>query len=145
MFFLFLFPFSFSMQQLDDREIVLEAVQKSGWALENAAKPLKGDREIVLEAVRQNGYDDVLQFAAEPRRIRSVCDERTIREASCSSAQVCEPKDPKRNGKGPRIFGTICASAAQVKPALPGKIYTPTLTLTLTLTLTHPINNHKQV
>jgi hypothetical protein len=38
-----------------DREIVLEAVQKCGWAMAYAAEHQRGDREIVLEAVRQDG------------------------------------------------------------------------------------------
>ena len=41
----------------------LEAVKKSGWALQFASDALKEDLEIVLEAVKQNGY--ALEYADE--------------------------------------------------------------------------------
>ncbi len=46
-----------------DREYVLEAIRKSGWALQFADESLKADREVVLEAVRQNGH--ALEYAAK--------------------------------------------------------------------------------
>ena len=45
-----------------DREIVLAAVSKHGWALDYADDSLKKDREIVLAAVSQNGW--ALAYAA---------------------------------------------------------------------------------
>ncbi len=46
-----------------DREIVLAAVQPSGWALQYADQSLKKDQEIVLAAVQADSY--ALQFADE--------------------------------------------------------------------------------
>ena len=42
------------LHKKSDREIVLQAVQKNGIALEYASKSLQSDREIVLEAIKQN-------------------------------------------------------------------------------------------
>ena len=39
-----------------DRDIVLAAVQRSGFALKDAASDLQADRDIVLAAVRRTGY-----------------------------------------------------------------------------------------
>lgn len=47
----------------NDRELVLKAVKKNGWALQYASIELKNDREIVLEAVKRNGC--ALQYASE--------------------------------------------------------------------------------
>ncbi|GBR75752.1 hypothetical protein NO2_0395 [Candidatus Termititenax persephonae] len=49
-----------------DREVVLAAVNKNGYALEYASETLRGDREIVLAAVNRNGT--VLQYASETLR-----------------------------------------------------------------------------
>ena len=43
-------------REMNDREIVMEAVKQDGRALEYATEDLKNDREIVMEAVKQNGY-----------------------------------------------------------------------------------------
>mmetsp|Transcript_65150 Transcript_65150/g.180715 ORF Transcript_65150/g.180715 Transcript_65150/m.180715 type:complete len:157 (+) Transcript_65150:1-471(+) len=45
-----------------DREVVLEAVQRDGEALAHAADELRQDREVVLEAVRQDAR--ALRYAA---------------------------------------------------------------------------------
>jgi len=45
-----------------DGEVVLAAVQQSGWALQYASAALRADRGVVLVAVRQDGR--ALQFAA---------------------------------------------------------------------------------
>ena len=46
-----------------NREVVLAAVQKDGYALRYAAEELKKDREVVLAAVQQDGT--ALLFVAE--------------------------------------------------------------------------------
>ena len=51
------------MKDNKDRDEVLAAVKKDGWALYDADDSLKKDREIVLEAVKQNGY--ALDYASE--------------------------------------------------------------------------------
>ena len=48
---------------ITDREEMLKAVKKDGWALEYASDTLKADREVVLEAVRNDG--DALKYASE--------------------------------------------------------------------------------
>ena len=49
-----------------DKAVVLAAVKKDGWALQYAAEPLKADREVVMAAVQQDGY--TLRYAAESLR-----------------------------------------------------------------------------
>ena len=46
-----------------DREVVLQAVSSSGWALQYAAEELRADRTVVQAAVSQNGL--ALKFAAK--------------------------------------------------------------------------------
>eukprot|EP00971_Amphidinium_carterae_P147216 2917228-Amphidinium_carterae.1 len=46
-----------------DREIVLAAVQRSGYALQYAAEECKADHDIVLAAMQKDG--SALQYAAE--------------------------------------------------------------------------------
>ena len=48
---------------ITDREKILKAVKKDGWALKDASDTLKADREVVLEAVRNDG--NALQYASE--------------------------------------------------------------------------------
>ena len=45
-----------------DREVVLAAVQKVGYALQYASTEMLSDREVVLAAVQNNGY--MLQYAS---------------------------------------------------------------------------------
>jgi len=53
----------FAAQELrGDREVVIAAVQRDGWALEFAAPTLQADCIVVLAAVQQDGW--ALQFAA---------------------------------------------------------------------------------
>jgi hypothetical protein len=47
----------------NDREFVLEAVKINGSALHGASEDLKNDREIVLEAVKSNG--DAIEYASD--------------------------------------------------------------------------------
>lgn len=47
----------------DDKDIVLPAVKRNGYALKYASVELKNDKEVVLEAVRDNGM--ALWFAGE--------------------------------------------------------------------------------
>lgn len=49
-----------------NKEVVLEAVKESGYALIYASKELRNDKEVVLAAVKQKGY--VLEFASEELR-----------------------------------------------------------------------------
>ena len=49
-----------------DKEIVIEAVKRDGWALEFASKELRNDKEVVIEAVKEDGR--ALQFASEGLR-----------------------------------------------------------------------------
>ena len=51
------------MKDNKDRDEVLAAVKKDGWALYDADDSLKKDREIVLVAVKQSGA--ALEFADE--------------------------------------------------------------------------------
>jgi len=44
-----------------DREVVLQAVTSSGWALQHASEELRADRAVVEKAVKQNGL--ALKFA----------------------------------------------------------------------------------
>lgn len=46
-----------------DREVVLEAVKKDGYALQWASSLLRGDKEIVMAAIKQAG--EALQFASD--------------------------------------------------------------------------------
>eukprot|EP00971_Amphidinium_carterae_P109745 2174031-Amphidinium_carterae.1 len=48
----------------DDREVVLAAVQENGWALQYATETLKSDSEVVLAAVQQH-KDPAFRFAAD--------------------------------------------------------------------------------
>jgi len=48
---------------IKDKEIVLTAVKKSGYALEHADESFKKDKEIVLAAVKENG--NALEHADE--------------------------------------------------------------------------------
>src|SRR5277367_2273834 len=50
----------------DDRDVVLAAVRRNGWALAIASENLRADREVVLAAVRQNGW--ILDRASEDLR-----------------------------------------------------------------------------
>ena len=55
---------------ITDREKILKAVKKDGWALKDASDTLKADREVVLEAVRKDGRalkfaDDILKADRE--------------------------------------------------------------------------------
>eukprot|EP00930_Biecheleria_cincta_P044542 TRINITY_DN30649_c0_g1_i1.p1 TRINITY_DN30649_c0_g1~~TRINITY_DN30649_c0_g1_i1.p1 ORF type:complete len:987 (+),score=235.41 TRINITY_DN30649_c0_g1_i1:32-2992(+) len=45
----------------EDRQVVLAAVRRGGWALQYASEELCADREVVMSAVKQNGLS--LQFA----------------------------------------------------------------------------------
>merc|ERR1711865_839013 len=46
-----------------DKEVVMAAVQSSGWALEAAAEEMQSDREVVMAALQNNGC--ALKYAAE--------------------------------------------------------------------------------
>jgi CxxC motif-containing protein len=52
-----------SLEDLNDKEVVLEAVKQNGYSLEYASEELKNNKEVVLEAVKQNGYS--LHYASE--------------------------------------------------------------------------------
>ena len=52
------------MPRYDTREMVLAAVNRNGFALQDAVMSLKADHEIVLAAVQQNGH--ALGYAAMP-------------------------------------------------------------------------------
>ncbi len=47
----------------NDKDIVLAAVKQNGWALQYASDALKADRDVVLEAVKQDGR--ALEFASD--------------------------------------------------------------------------------
>ena len=60
-----------SLELRADRDFVLAAVARNGYALQHAAPQLRADREVVLAAVAQNGR--VLEYAsAELRANREV-------------------------------------------------------------------------
>lgn len=60
-------PLRFASDTLrHDKDVVLAAVKKNGFALEVAAEKLQADRSVVLEAVRTHGL--ALQFASEGLR-----------------------------------------------------------------------------
>ena len=48
-----------------DKEVVLEAVKRRGYALEYASEELKADKEVVLEAAKQGGSSKRLAFALQ--------------------------------------------------------------------------------
>ena len=68
----------------NNREIVMEAVKKSGYALQFASENLKGDRDIVTEAVRKNR--NALRYAS--KELKSDC---------VSAARLSETCDDMRN------------------------------------------------
>jgi hypothetical protein len=53
-------------QMCGDKEVVLAAVIKDGWALRLASDEMRGDKEVVLAAVMQD--DRALQFASDEMR-----------------------------------------------------------------------------
>ena len=75
----------------NDREVVLAAVRESGFALQYAGD-FRNDREAVLEAVRQSG--DALQYAGEIRNDREI-----VLEAVRESGFVLEYAGEFRNDR----------------------------------------------
>ena len=69
----------------DDKEVVIEAVRKSGINLGHASDRLKNDREVVMEAVKQSGV--ILQYASDKLRDdKEVVFESVIRSATLGYA-----------------------------------------------------------
>ena len=49
---------------ITDREEMLEAVKKDGWALQYASDSIKADREVVLEALKES-FGNALEYASD--------------------------------------------------------------------------------
>ena len=59
-------PLNIAKGQHNDREMMLQMVAQSGWALGDAAVELRKDREVVMTAVTQEGW--ALQYATDELR-----------------------------------------------------------------------------
>ena len=62
-----LFELGYATEELrGDREVVMTAVGKNGWALKHATEELRGDRDMVMTAIAQEGW--ALQHATDELR-----------------------------------------------------------------------------
>ena len=67
---------------LNDKEVVLAAVQQYGWALEWASKRLKNDKEVVLAAVQRHGC--ALRYASKALRVdKEISSWANLSRAQC--------------------------------------------------------------
>ena len=75
-----------------EREFVMQAVSKRGYALWHASEELRGDREIVMKAVSDNPH--ALKFASKELR----GDREIVMEAVCNSGSVLRDASKELRG-----------------------------------------------
>jgi len=77
----------------DDRDIILEAVKRKGWAFIYASDRLKDDKDMILEALKYS--PDVYQYASERLQNDKEVALEVLRKNSLSSAVILKFNDDK--------------------------------------------------